>query len=294
MKEDLLELIKKEMTNFSKGQKAIAKYILHHYDKAAFMTASVLGAEVGVSESTVVRFAVALGYDGYPHLQQALEELIKNRLTTVQRMDMAVNYKLGDDILSGVMSQDIERLRITAEEVSREDFYGSVESLINANHIYIIGGRSSAAVAQFAYFYFNHIFDSVKFVNTSSTSEMFEQIFRINENDVLLGISFPRYSKKTIKAINYAKEKGARVIALTDMKTSPIAENADYALLARNDMNSFADSLVAPLSIVNSLLAAIGIRKKEEIKEVYSKLEQIWDEYEVFEKAEEDITDEKL
>ncbi|MEG1621709.1 MAG: MurR/RpiR family transcriptional regulator, partial [Oscillospiraceae bacterium] len=243
MKKDLLTQINQEMAKFSKGQKSIGKFIISHYDKAAFMTASKLGITVGVSESTVVRFATELGYEGYPQLQRSLQELIRNRLTSVQRMEVT-NEQIGEeDILSRVMNLDIEKLRRTLEEVSKDDFQGAVDSLLKAKNIYILGIRSSSALARFIHFYFNQIFENVKLVNTSSTSEMFEQIFRINENDVFIGISFPRYSKRTIKAIHFAKERGATVIALTDTKASPIAENADYALLARSDMTSFVDSL---------------------------------------------------
>lgn len=286
MKQNLLKILEQKMPEFSKGHKAIAEYILKHYDKAAFMTASVLGETVGVSESTVVRFASALGFDGYPKLQQALEELIKNRLTTAQRLDVTSEQMLGGDILTRIINLDIDKLRRTCEEVSRKDFNGALEAFLNAKNIYIVGVRSSFAIAQFVYYYFNHIFENVKLINTTSTGEMFEQIFRIDENDIIFGISFPRYSKKTVKAVKYAKEKGAKVVALTDIDTSPLAEFADYTLLARSDMASFADSLVAPMSIVNALLVAIGIRKREEIKNTYSKLETIWDEYDVFDKSE--------
>lgn len=274
------------MTDFSKGQKLIARFIIDHYDKAAFMTASKLGSTVGVSESTAVRFATQLGFDGYPQLQKSLQELIRNRLTTVQRMEVA-NEQIGDDdILSRVINLDIEKLRRTIEEISKEDFKSAVESLLKAENIYIFGIRSSSSIASFMYFYFNQIFDNVKLVNTSGTSEVLEQIFRINKKDVFIGISFPRYSKRTVKAIAFAKERGATTIALTDTKESPIAECADYALLARSDMTSFVDSLVAPMSVVNALIVAIGLKRKEEISQTYSTLEKIWDEYDVYEKAE--------
>lgn len=284
---DLLTLIESKMPEFSKGQKAIGKYIINHYDKAAFMTASKLGVTVGISESTVVRFATEIGFEGYPELQRALQELIRNRLTSVQRMAVT-NDQLGEsDVLTKVLTMDIDKIRRTLEETSREEFERTVDTIANARSIYILGIRSSAALARFIYFYFNHIFDNVKFINTSSTSEMFEQIFRIGKEDVFIGISFPRYSKRTVKAINYAKECGAKVVAITDTAKSPLAENADHLLLARSDMASFVDSLVAPLSIINAMIVAVGMKRKVEISDTYAKLERIWDEYEVYEKADE-------
>ena len=287
MSKDLLSNISDKMSDFSKGQKLIGRYIINHYDKAAFMTAAKLGMTVGVSESTVVRFATEVGYEGYPQLQRALQELIRNRLTSVQRMEVT-NEQIGeDDILNKVLNLDIEKIRRTLEETSHEDFNAAVETLIHAKTIYILGIRSSSALARFLHFYFNQIFESVRLVNTASTAEMFEQIFRIGSDDVFIGISFPRYSRRTVKAINYAKECGAKVISITDSAASPLAENADHLLLARSDMASFVDSLVAPLSLINALIVAVGMRKKDEISATYARLERIWDEYEVYEKSEE-------
>lgn len=286
MNQDILAAIPGKMPTLSKGQKLIANYILNHYEKAAFMTASKLGQIVGVSESTVVRFAFELGYDGYPGLQKALQEMIRNRLTTVQRLEVA-NEQIGsEEILDKVLNLDIEKIRKTLEETSRTDFDGAVNSILKANHIYILGSRSAATLARFISYYFTLMFENVKLVHTTSSSEMFEQIMRVGENDIMIGISFPRYSKKTVSALNFAKNNGAKVIAITDSASSPLVKEADYFLQARSDMASFVDSLVAPLSLINALVVAVGLKKSEELKQVFDKLENIWDKYDVYEKAE--------
>lgn len=287
MSRDLIHLITQQMPGFSKGQKLIAQYILAHYDKAAFMTAAKLGTTVGVSESTVVRFASELGYEGYPQLQRSLQELIRNRLTSVQRMEVTSDQLGEDNVLHKVLNLDIEKIRRTMEKISVEDFEKAVDTIVSAKNIYILGVRSASALSGFMSFYFNQIFDSVRLVNTTSTSEMFEQIMRIKEGDVFIGITFPRYSKRTVNAAAFAKQNNAKVIAITDSEASPIAEVADHLLLARSDMASFVDSLVAPLSMINALIVAIGLRKKDEISVTYERLEKIWDEYNVYEKIEE-------
>lgn len=287
MNRDLISRISGGMKSFSKGQKLIAQYIIEHYDKAAFMTASRLGGTVGVSESTVVRFASAVGFEGYPQLQRALQELIRNRLTSVQRMEVTSDQIGSSDVLHKVLNMDIEKIRRTLEEASLEDFNNAVDAIVEAKNIYILGIRSSSALSGFLSFYFNQIFENVRLVNTTSSSEMFEQILRIGKEDVFIGITFPRYSKRTCNAAAYARANGARVVAITDSRLSPIAQAADHLLLARSDMTSFVDSLVAPLSLINALIVAVGLRKKDEIAQTYSRLEQIWDEYHVYEKAEE-------
>ncbi len=287
MNKDLLISINQMMPDFSKGQRLIARYILENYDKAAFMTASRLGTTVGVSESTVVRFASEIGFEGYPQLQKALQELIRNRLTSVQRMEITTDQIGSKDVLDKVLNLDIEKIRRTLDETSKEDFNAAVDSIIKARRIYIIGVRSSSALASFLGFYFNQIFEDVRLVNTASTSELFEQIMRIGPEDILIAISFPRYSKRTVQASRFAKDSGAKVIAITDTPSSPLAGNATHLLLARSDMASFVDSLVAPLSLINALIVAIGLNKRREISETYNTLERIWDEYNVYEKAEE-------
>ena len=281
---DLMSKIQSGMSEFSKGQRSIARYIIEHYDKAAFMTASKLGATVGVSESTVVRFATELGYGGYPHLQKALQEMIRNKLTAVQRMEVT-NDRMGNrDVLRAVLNSDIEKIRLTLDELDQETFNTVVEEILNAKHIYILGVRSSYALSSFIGFYFNLMFDNVRLVHTTSASEAFEQILRVGEGDVVLGISFPRYSRRTLQALEYARYSGATVIALTDSRLSPLSQTAHYTLIAKSDMASFVDSLVAPLSVINALIVALGMRKQQEVSDIFNKLETIWDEYQVYEK----------
>ena len=283
---DLITKIQSELPGFSKGQKQIARFILEHYDKAAFMTASRLGVTVGVSESTVVRFATELGYDGYPHLQRALQEMIRNKLTSVQRMEVAGDRMGGRDVLQTVLHADTDMIRVTLDEIDRDAFQGAVDALMGAKRIYILGVRSSSALASF---YFNLLFENVTLVHTNSVSEIFEQVLRVGPGDVLFGISFPRYSKRTLSAMKYARDRGARVIALTDSQLSPLARVADHVLLARSDMASFVDSLVAPLSVINALIVAVGMSRRDEIEQTFNKLERIWEEYDVYEKPEDDI-----
>ena len=286
---DLITKIQSELPGFSKGQKQIARFILEHYDKAAFMTASRLGVTVGVSESTVVRFATELGYDGYPHLQRALQEMIRNKLTSVQRMEVAGDRMGGRDVLQTVLHADTDMIRVTLDEIDRDAFQGAVDALMGAKRIYILGVRSSSALASFLGFYFNLLFENVTLVHTNSVSEIFEQVLRVGPGDVLFGISFPRYSKRTLNAMKYARDRGARVIALTDSQLSPLARVADHVLLARSDMASFVDSLVAPLSVINALIVAVGMSRRDEIEQTFNKLERIWEEYDVYEKPEDDI-----
>ena len=286
---DLITKIQSELPGFSKGQKQIARFILEHYDKAAFMTASRLGVTVGVSESTVVRFATELGYDGYPHLQRALQEMIRNKLTSVQRMEVAGDRMGGRDVLQTVLHADTDMIRVTLDEIDRDAFQGAVDALMGAKRIYILGVRSSSALASFLGFYFNLLFENVTLVHTNSVSEIFEQVLRVGPGDVLFGISFPRYSKRTLSAMKYARDRGGRVIALTDSQLSPLARVADHVLLARSDMASFVDSLVAPLSVINALIVAVGMSRRDEIEQTFNKLERIWEEYDVYEKPEDDI-----
>lgn len=291
MDNNLLKRISGKMPGFSKGQKRIANYIIKHFDKAAFMTAARLGETVGVSESTVVRFACEIGFDGYPDMQKALQTHIRNRLTAVQRMDVTVDQLDGSDVLSRVLTKDIEKIKRTIEESDDAQFRGAVDAICRAENIYIIGVRSASALAQFMAYYFHHIFANVRLINTTSRSEMFEQIMRIGANDVFIGLSFPRYSKRTAQAAQFARANDAKVVAVTDSNKSPLAVKADYVLLARSDMVSFVDSLVAPLSLINALIVAIGIKKRNELARTYERLERIWDEYEVYEKHGDDLSE---
>ena len=287
MANDMLSRISQMMPDFSKGQKLIGRFILDHYDKAAFMTASKLGKTVGVSESTVVRFASEIGFDGYPQLQRSLQEMIRNRLTAVQRMEITSEQIGPSDLLSKVLNLDIEKIKRTLEETDINSFNQAVESILGAKRIYIIGIRSASALAGFLSYYFSQIFEDVRYINTSSTSEAFEQMRTIGREDVLIGITFPRYSKRAVSAARFAKDSGSKVVAITDSISSPIAAYSDSLLLARSDMASFVDSLVAPLSLINALIVAIGLKRQDEITKIYSELEQIWDEYDVYEKAKE-------
>lgn len=285
MPKDILQLIQRNMDTFSKGQKRIAAFIQESYDKAAFMTASKLGKTVSVSESTVVRFAAELGYEGYPAMQKALQEMIRSKLTSIQRIEVT-NDRIGDqDVLSMVMQADIDKIRMTLDEINREDFSGAVDAIVQAKRIYILGVRSSVAVTSFLGFYFNLIFDNIVQVHSNSASEMFEQLIRVEEGDVVIGVSFPRYSRRTVQALRFAQDRKATVIAITDSVASPLAASATYTLLAKSDMASFVDSLVAPLSMVNALIVAVGRKKKEDLSHTFETLEQIWDEYEVYEKV---------
>lgn len=286
MSKDILSIIQTNMNTFSKGQKLIGRFILDSYDKAAFMTASKLGKTVNVSESTVVRFAAELGYDGYPAMQKALQEMIRNKLTSIQRIEVS-NDRIGNqDILSMVMQSDVEKIRMTLEEVDRDSFDRAVDAIVSARRIYILGVRSASAIASFLAFYFNLIFEDVVHIHSTSVSEVFEQLLRIGARDVIIGISFPRYSRRTVKAMEFARDRGAQVVAITDSETSPLTAIATHTLMAKSDMASFVDSLVAPLSLVNALIVALGRRKNSDLSETFGVLEKIWDEYEVYEKVE--------
>lgn len=269
-------------SGLSKGHKRIADFIKNNYEKASFMTAAKLGKTVGVSESTVVRFASHVGFDGYPELQKHLQELVKSHLTSVQRMEVAANRMGGDDIINDAFAADAEMLKRTREGVSREDFFGSVAAINKAHKIYVLGSRSSASLASFAAFYLNYLCDNVVLIDTSSTSEMFEQMFRISEQDVCIAISFPRYSNQTINALSFAKSRGATIISITDGEMSPIAQYATYLLVAESSMVSFVDSLVAPLSLINALIAACAKKNDGHVCENLGELEKIWDKYHVY------------
>lgn len=280
-KKDLMRLIQLKFPRLSKGQKLIAEYILKHYDKAAFMTAAKLGTTVNVSESTVVRFANELGFSGYPKLQKALQELIKTKLTSVQRIELSNDYIGEENALKSVLKADMENIRATLEKINGNTFEEVVNAIFKAKRIYIIGLRSSLALADFLGFYLSLILDNVK-VMTPGVSDIFEQLVRIGEGDLVIGIGFPRYSARTIEALKFAKSKEADVVAITDSLLSPLASNADYALIAQSNMASFVDSLVAPLSVINALIVAVGLREKDKISETFKTLEEIWEEYNVY------------
>ena len=284
MKQDILSLLETKAVSFSKGQKRIAQYLIESYDKAAFMTANRLGKTVGVSESTVVRFAVELGFDGYPSMQKAMQEMVVNRLTSVQRIEVA-HDRIGDqDILSMVLQSDMEKLRQTGETVDRKEFQAAVDAILNARRIYIIGVRSAAPLANFLAHYLNYMFDNVQVVTASGSSEMFEKIVGIEARDAVVAFSFPRYSTSTAKGARYCRSTGATVIGVTDSHLSPLGQNCDHVLLTKSDMVSLVDSLVAPLSVVNALVVALAARREKEISKTFGELEHIWEEYNVYEK----------
>ncbi|AOY78417.1 MurR/RpiR family transcriptional regulator [Clostridium formicaceticum] len=282
-KKDLIHEIQKNFTKLSKGQKLIAQYIIDNYDKAAFMTASKLAKTVNVSESTVVRFANALGFDGYPQLQKGLQNIIKIKLTTVQRVEMARDYSDEEVILKKMFKSDIDNIRATQENMDYEVFQAVVGKILSAENIYIIGLRSSTALAQYLGFYLNLVLDNVKVVGYG-ISDIFEQMLRVSEKDLVIGISFPRYSNRTVEVLKYAEEQNATIVSITDSLMSPIYGLSDYCLTAKNNMASFVDSLVAPLSLINALIIAVGMREKEEITRYFNKLEGLWDKYHVYDR----------
>lgn len=281
MTKDILHMIQENMAGFSKGQKKIAGYILSDYDKAAFMTASKLGKLVGVSESTVVRFAAVLGYEGYPAMQKALQEIVRSKLTSIQRIQ-ASDELFGTDVVASVLQTDMDKIRLAIEEVDRAAFEAVVDKLMAARHIYILGVRSSSFLAGYLHFYLHLIFENVTLVTSNSAGDILESILRIGPGDVLVGISFPRYSKSTVKGVQFAHDRGADVVAITDGVMSPLYPLASEVLMARSDMISFVDSLVAPFSLLNALIVAAGHRKNGDISQIFNRLEGIWDEYGVF------------
>ena len=284
MKRDILRIIDENMDGFSKGQRQIARYLLAHYDKAAYMTAAKLGSEVSVSESTVVRFVMELGYAGYPEFQKALQELIRTKLTSFQRMEVT-NHLIGDgDVLEKVLMANVDNIRHTMDGISRSAFHDAVNAIVKARTIYVIGVRSSSMLASFLSYSLQMIFDNVRLIETTAGSEIFQQMLGIGEGDVIVAISFPRYSKRVIKAVEFARRAGADVISLTDSNESPIAASAQQVLIAQSDMASYVDSLVAPLSIINALVVAVSRAREDEVRERLRKLESIWDEYDVYDK----------
>ena len=284
MNQDILMLLQEKGPKFSKGQRAIAKYITEAYDKAAFMTASKLGKTVGVSESTVVRFAVELGFEGYPEMQKAMQEMVLNRLTSVQRIEVA-NDRFGDqDVVSMVLHSDMEKLRQTDDRLDRDAFRAAVNAILKAKRIFILGVRSTAPLASFLGHYLSYMFYDVNVVTASASSEMFEKIVNLTADDAVIAFSFPRYSTATINGAKYCRDIGATVIGLTDSKVSPLAKHSDHLLLCKSDMVSLVDTLVAPMSVVNALIVALASNRDREIAKTFNALERVWEEYNVYEK----------
>lgn len=284
MGNDILSVMQKNAHSFSKGQRLLANYITESYDKAAFMTASKLGKTVGVSESTVVRFAMELGYDGYPSMQKAMQDMVLNRLTSVQRIEVA-NDRIGDqDVLTTVLQSDADKLRQTAELVSRDDFRASVDAIRKAKRIYILGARSVAPLANFLGYYLNFMFNDVRIITASGASEVFEKMVSLDSNDVVVAFSFPRYSAATVKGAQYCRAAGATVIGVTDSRLSPLGQHSDYVLVAKSDMVSLVDSIVAPLSVINALIVALTAGQEQKLAKTFDALERVWEEYNVYEK----------
>lgn len=284
MNEDILSVLQHKASTFSKGQRVLASYITESYDKAAFMTASKLGKTVGVSESTVVRFAVELGYDGYPSMQKAMQEMVLNRLTSVQRIEVA-NDRIGNqDVVSMVLQSDADKLRQTAELVNREDFRTAVKKIREARRIYILGARSAAPLANFLGYYLDFMFNNVRIITASGASEVFEKMIGLDERDVVVAFSFPRYSAATVKGAQYCRAAGATVIGFTDSRLSPLGQNSDYVIVAKSDMVSLVDTLVAPLSVINALIVALASGQEQTLAKTFDALERVWEEYNVYEK----------
>ncbi len=281
--EDIIGRIREGYTGMSKGQKRLADYIMNHYDKAVYLTAHRLGEEVGVSESTVVRFATELGYEGYPELQEALEEMVRARLTSIQRIEVAKGWLDKDHLVSAVLQADIENIKATMERIDEQEFRAAIRMLLEAKTVYILGVRSSASLASFLGNYLNLILENVKLIHTNSVSETFEQMLRVGPEDTVVGISFPRYSRRTLRAMEYAKAQGARILAITDSDQSPLQPLANITLKARSDMISFVDSLAAPLSLLNAILVALSLEQQEQMRRNLENLEHIWKEYDVYE-----------
>ena len=281
---DVFSHIEQLYPSLSKGQKAIAEYLLAHYEKAAFMTAAKLGQTVGVSESTVVRFVTELGFESYQDLKQALHQISRNRLTALQRVQITEERISRDGVLGSVLSNDILNISQTLAHIDPLEFESAIGKIVSARQVYIIGVRTASMLSEFLGYNLNLICDNIRLVNASGSEEVFEQIVRIGEGDVIIGISFPRYSQRTIRALNFARDRGADVIAITDAPSSPLAQAATNLLLARSDMASFVDSLAAPMSLINALIVGVTMRCRPEIEKRLGELEQIWDEYQVYEK----------
>ncbi len=287
MSQNIITTITERYDKLSKGHKTIARFVIENYDKAAYMNVEQLSRITGVSEATVVRFSAEMGYEKYQKFQHAVWEYAKSKLTSVQRMNLTYDRLNTQNILSGVLNSDIDKIRSTLSSIDQDEFEKIVDTIFSANRIYIVGLRSASYLAGLLGFYLNLVFDKVTVISSASASEIFEQMYRVNPGDVVIGISFPRYSKRTVNALRYAKSKGVTVIGITDGALSPIKVNADYSLLARSDAESFVDSLVAPLSVINALIVALALKNKDEVCQNFELLEHIWHEYDVYDDMDE-------
>jgi DNA-binding MurR/RpiR family transcriptional regulator len=275
-----MDRIKEKFPTMSKGQKLIAEYLLKNYEKAAFLTASKLGSIVGVSESTVVRFATLIGYDGYPELQHELQVMVEDKLSTVTRLNSA-SLQDAENILAQVLKSDIKDIEETLEDISQEAFTAAVDQIIKANNIYVLGNRSASALSMFLGFYLNLVLDNVKIV-TNTMGDMFENLMDVDQRDVVIAISFPRYTRRTVELLEMASSQGAQIIVITDSIISPLAQIADVTLVAKSQLSSFVDTMVAPLSVINALITAVGMIKADTVKDTFKRLELVWDKYQVY------------
>ena len=285
-KTDILRALEQRLPTFSKGQRVLARFVLENYDKAAFMTASRLGAAVGVSESTVVRFAAELGFRGYPGMKKALQEVVRSRLTAVERLEVAEQTMNTQDVARAVLRADIANLQATLDDTDEAAFNTAVDRILSARRIFIVGMRTSTTLANFLGFYLNLLRDNVHVIQDTAAMEVYEQMLRVREGDLVIGISFPRYSNRTINAMKYARDRGAGTLGITDTKASPLADYADVCLFAKSEMVSFLDSLVAPMGLINALIVAIGTRDREHTRQTFKDLEDIWSEYGVYQTIE--------
>lgn len=290
--ENLLSVMRRRYDEMSRGQKALIRYISAHTDETAFMTAAQLGAEVGVSESTVVRFAGALGYDGFPAFQKELAHLVRTKLSSIDRMDLAYGNASQSEIINSVLKSDIEKIADTISNVDVKAFESAVETILAARDIYVVGIRSCAPLAGFLSFYLNMMFGHVHLISTNSMTEVFEQMITVNEKDVVIGISFPRYSMRTLKAMEFANDRNAHVISITDSVHSPMNLYSSCNLLARSDNISIVDSLVAPLSLINSLVVALCMKRTDRVIAQLEDLERVWGDYQIYNQDEIDFVDE--
>ena len=285
MTRDILAQLREKAPSFSKGQRAIANYIMNTYEKAAFLTAVRLGRAVGVSESTVVRFAMELGYDGYPSMQRDLQELVLKRLNSVQRIEVACDRLKDQDVVDTVLESDMDKIRKTMEGLDRGDFRAAVSAVLRARRIYILGVRSSASLAEFLKYYLQYMFDDVHLITASGAGEMSEQLVGVSSEDTVLALSFPRYAAATGKGVCFCRDRGAVVVGMTDSRESPVGVCSDFVLCAKSDMVSLVDSLVAPLSLINAFIVAVAARRNRELTKTFGRLERIWEQYDVYEKA---------
>ncbi len=279
--DDALQLIEAQISTGSKAQRRIGAYLLEHYATAAGMTAAKLAEAVGTSESTVVRYAAELGYRGYPELQTALKESIRGSMTSLQRMELS-RVSEGDEAYARSMRADMENIKKTMAEIDPQTFDRIADKLAMARRIYVAGVRSSTSLAMFLSYYLSQLLDDVRLLQTTTGGEFFDQLLSVGEQDVVVGISFPRYSRRTVNALDFSHKHGAYVVAVTDSERSPLIASADTTVFAHNENDCFVDSLVAPMAVLNALITAVAAKHPTECKSRLSRLEQLWKAYDVY------------